>query len=341
MKVALVTSSMPLAPWQNGITRAFVEAGLAAEVVPWEGMQPRSAINARYAVVWLPPAQLFEVEHDLEVVFNLGAGVDRLLANAVVPERLPIVRLVDAGMAVRMAEYVCFAIARATRGLERFGPGGLRDWNASRPRGKPPTVGVLGAGAIGGKIAEAAAMFGYPVRVWSRTPRTFAGMESFAGLEQLDVFLAGSNFLVNALPLTRDTENLLDRARLVEAAGGSTFDQCRARRDDRRRRFARSARRWPSWRRHARRVPRRAASGRPPVLVAPEGNRDAAFVRANPNCSGRNADRRCDRATRARRAGEFAAWLRRPHARVLIRSTAPVRGSSGTRRHERAPAQPN
>jgi glyoxylate/hydroxypyruvate reductase A len=80
MKVTLVTSSMPLAPWQNGITRAFAEAGLTAEVVPWEG-HPRSAIGARYALVWLPPAQLFEVEPDLEVVFNLGAGVDRLLVT--------------------------------------------------------------------------------------------------------------------------------------------------------------------------------------------------------------------------------------------------------------------
>ena len=221
MKVALVTSSMPLAPWQNGITRAFSEAGLVAEVVPWAGGQHSCAIGARYALVWLPSAELFEVEHDLQVVFNLGAGVDRLLANAVVPERLPIVRLVDAGMAVRMAEYVCFAIARATRGLERFGPGGLRDWNASRPRGKPPTVGVLGAGAIGGKIAEAAALFGYPVRVWSRTPRTSAGLQSFAGVDQLDAFLAGSNFLVNALPLTSDTENLLNRARLSKLPEGA------------------------------------------------------------------------------------------------------------------------
>ncbi len=221
MKVALVTSSMPLAPWQHGITRAFTEAGLAAEVIAWEGSDHRSGIGARYALVWLPPSQLFEVERDLKVVFNLGAGVDRLLANAVVPERLPIVRLVDAGMAARMAEYVCFAIARATRGLERFGPGGLRDWNASRPRGKPPTVGVLGTGAIGGKIAEAAALFGYPVRVWSRTPRTLPGMESFAGLEQLDVFLAGSTFLVNALPLTRETENLLDRTRLSKLPDGA------------------------------------------------------------------------------------------------------------------------
>ena len=261
MKVALVTSSMPLAPWQNGITRAFAEAGLAAEVVPWEGRHPRSAIGARYALVWLPPSQLFEVEHDLEVVFNLGAGVDRLLANAVVPERLPIVRLVDAGMAVRMAEYVCFAIARATRGLERFGPGGLRDWNASRPRGKPPTVGVLGAGAIGGKIAEAAAMFGYPVRVWSRTPRTFTGMECFAGLEQLEFSLLDRTFSSthcrsHATPRTCST------ARGCRSCPRERTDQRRARRDDRRRRFARSARRWPSGRRHARRVPRGAASGR-------------------------------------------------------------------------------
>jgi glyoxylate/hydroxypyruvate reductase A len=221
MKIALVTSSMPLVPWQNGIKRAFSEAGLAAEVIAWEGRQHRSAIGARYALVWLPPPELFEVEHDLEVVFNLGAGVDQLLAHAVVPERLPIVRLVDAGMAVRMAEYVCFAVARATRGLERFGPGGLRDWNASRPRGQPPTVGVLGTGAIGGKIAEAAARFGYRVRVWSRTLRSFAGMQSFAGLEQLDAFLAGSNFLVNALPLTRDTANLLNRARLSKLPEGA------------------------------------------------------------------------------------------------------------------------
>ena len=241
--------------------------------------------------VWLPPAELFEVERDLQVVFNLGAGVDRLLANAVVAERLPFVRLVDAGMAVRMAEYVCFAIARATRGLERFGPGGLRDWNASRPRGKPPTVGVLGAGAIGSKIAEAAALFGYPVRVWSRTARTLPGLKSFSGLGQLDSFLAGSNFSVNALPLTHDTENLLDRARLsklpqgahvINVGRGATIVDANCS------------------------LPRQghlggagppsmcsASSSFPtrPVLVAPEGDCDAAFVRAHPRSSRRNADR--------------------------------------------------
>lgn len=221
MKISLATTTMPLGPWQTGLTRAFGEAGIDAELVPWEGVDRRPAVGARYALVWLPPAMLFDVEKDLRVVFNLGAGVDALLARAVVPDDLPIVRLVDAGMAVRMAEYVCFSIARTTRGLERFGPGGLRDWNASRPRGKPPTVGVLGAGAIGGKIAEAAVFFGYPARVWSRSPRALPGIECFAGEARLADFLSGCNFVVNALPLTADTENLLDRTRLSQLPRGA------------------------------------------------------------------------------------------------------------------------
>jgi glyoxylate/hydroxypyruvate reductase A len=221
MKISLATTTMPLGPWQTGLTRAFKEAGIDAELVPWEGAEPRPAIGARYALVWLPPATLFEVERDLRVVFNLGAGVDVLLARHVVPDSLPIVRLVDAGMAVRMAEYVCFDIARATRGLERFGPGGLRDWNAARPRGKPATVGVLGAGAIGAKVAEAAVFFGYPARAWSRTPRMLAGVRCFAGAAQLAEFLSECNFLVNALPLTAETENLLDRQRLSQLPAGA------------------------------------------------------------------------------------------------------------------------
>lgn len=221
MKIALVTTSMAPGPWQTGFARAFAEAGIDAELVTWQGTEPQPACGARYAIVWLPPAEFFEVERELRVVFNLGAGVDALLARQVVPPQLPIVRLVDAGMAARMAEYTAFAIARATRGLERFGPGGLRDWNASRPRGKPPTVGVLGAGAIGTKIAEAAMLFGYPVRVWSRTRHALAGMHCFAGDAEFDEFLSGTNFLVNALPLTPQTENLLDRARLSKLPAGA------------------------------------------------------------------------------------------------------------------------
>src|SRR5437762_13580310 len=173
--------------WRDALARAFDDAGLDVDLQLWNSRP----VGARYAIVWLPPEELFAAETELRAVFNLGAGVDALLARGVVPTELPIVRLVDAGMAVKIAEYVCFAIARITRGLDRFAPPPhcLRDWNASRPRDEVPRVGVLGLGAMGTAILEAVARFGYPVAGWSRSPRRIAGVETFAGASQLDAFL--------------------------------------------------------------------------------------------------------------------------------------------------------
>jgi glyoxylate/hydroxypyruvate reductase len=212
-RIAVALSSMSSEAWIGPLLEACVQAGVEAQFEVFNG-QP---IDARYAVVWLPPVELFTVEPGLRAVFNAGAGVERLLAMPGLPAELPILRLVDAGMAPKMAEYVCFYIARITRGLDRFGGlHALRDWNADRPRGTPPTVGVLGLGAIGTRIAQAAQLFGYPVRGWSRLPRALAGVETFAGAARLGEFLAGTQILVVALPLTEETRNLLDRARLSQ-----------------------------------------------------------------------------------------------------------------------------
>jgi glyoxylate/hydroxypyruvate reductase A len=219
IKIALATGTMSAPGWRDALTHAFAEADLKFDLQIWEG----KSIGARYAIVWLPPAELFATEPELRAVVNLGAGVDALLGRGVVPTSVPIIRLVDAGMAPKIAEYVCFAIARITRGLERFAPPphGLRDWNASRPRGDAPVVGVLGLGAIGLPIVEAVMNFGYPVVGWSRSPRLERNIETFSGRAQFDAFLSRSEVLVNALPLTPQTENLLDRRAFAQMPRGA------------------------------------------------------------------------------------------------------------------------
>ena len=208
MRITLATGTMSSQAWRDALERAFAKAHLDVELQPWSGQ----SIGARYAIVWLPPAELFAAEKELRAVFNLGAGVDALLARGTVPAQLPIVRLVDAGMAPKIAEYACFAIARITRGLDRFAPPphGLRDWNASRPREEVARVGVLGLGAMGSAVIDAAARFGYSVAGWSRRPRKIEGVDTFAGATGLDAFLARTDILVNALPLTAETQDLLD-----------------------------------------------------------------------------------------------------------------------------------
>jgi glyoxylate/hydroxypyruvate reductase A len=218
VRVAVALANMNPEAWIAPLRETCAAAGVAAQFDVFDGRP----LGARYAVVWLPPEELFTVESGLRAVFNVGAGVERLLALPSLPPNLPILRLVDAGMAPKMAEYVCFFVARITRGLDRFGgPQAVRDWNVDRPRGTPPTVGVLGLGAIGAQIARAVAVFGYPVRGWSRTPRRIEGIESFSGAAQLGEFLAGTRILVDALPLTDETRDLLDRTRLSQLPAGA------------------------------------------------------------------------------------------------------------------------
>jgi glyoxylate/hydroxypyruvate reductase A len=59
-----------------------------------------------YAVAWLPPPNVLRGLPNLKVIFSLGAGVDAILADRTLPGTIPIVRVVDADLTMRMSEYV-------------------------------------------------------------------------------------------------------------------------------------------------------------------------------------------------------------------------------------------
>ena len=94
-------------PWLAAIASALSDA----EVWLWtpEGAERQ----ADYAIVWQPPAEVFASQKGLKAVFNIGAGVDGLMALPNLPGNVPIVRLNDAGMASQMAEYVSHALIRS------------------------------------------------------------------------------------------------------------------------------------------------------------------------------------------------------------------------------------
>jgi len=83
------------------------------------------------------------------------------------------------------------------------------------------SVGILGLGVLGQRIASALAQFGFPVRGWSRTAKDLPGMTCFSGDDGLDACLRGSRVLVCVLPLTPDTRNILCRASLAKLPKGA------------------------------------------------------------------------------------------------------------------------
>ncbi len=183
-----------------------------------------NALPADYAVLWQPPAAMLAGRSDLKAIFHLGAGVDALfkLGDAL-PPNVPIFRLEDAGMAIQMAEYVSHAVLRYFRRFDEF-DAQARDgvWKFLPPRKKEHfTIGILGLGVLGCRIAQSLQEYGFPLRGWSRSMKNIPGMDCFAGDASLGEFLSGTQVLVCALPLTDQTRDLLNHTNLATLPQGA------------------------------------------------------------------------------------------------------------------------
>jgi glyoxylate/hydroxypyruvate reductase len=213
MRITVCCTDTKIAPWLEGLRTALP----GAEVEDWRPGAP----PAEHAVVWVPPQQFLDEQPALKGIFNIGAGVDALMKLRLPPQAV-VVRLDDAGMSVQMAEFVCHALIRHFReldGYERDAAAGKWGFRKPRTRADFP-VGVLGLGVLGQRVAQAVAAFDFPVRGWSRSAKDVPGVHCSAGAAQFADFLAGTRVLVNLLPLTPETENILDRDALSRLLPG-------------------------------------------------------------------------------------------------------------------------
>ncbi len=170
----------------------------------------------RYALVWKPEPGYLAGFPNLQVIFSLGAGVDHLTSDPGLPD-LPVVRIVDPDLTMRMTEWVVLQVLFHHR--QQFAYLHLQaerrwlslsQWSAADVR-----VGIMGMGVLGVDSARALKSLGFRVSGWSRSPKEVDGIPCHAGPDGLDAFLAGTDILVALLPLTDDTRGILD-ARLIE-----------------------------------------------------------------------------------------------------------------------------
>lgn len=168
--------------------------------------------QVRYVFVWKPKADAFDGLTGLKAILSLGAGVDALLAHPNLPRDVPVVRFVDDDLSQKMSDYVVAQVTMHHRLFTRY----AADQQARRwaqlypPAATETTVGIMGMGVLGQHAAARLKPLGFDLRSWSRTPKAVAGVEGFAGEGQFDAFLAGTDILVNLLPLTPETRGILN-----------------------------------------------------------------------------------------------------------------------------------
>lgn len=205
------------APWQEAIVRALPHLDFRV----WPDTGDPAAVE--YTLVWKPPPGWHRQFPGLRAILSLGAGVDALFADPDLPTHVPITRMVDAGMGRQMAEYALYGVMHFHRHMPVYTRQQReRRWEPLEPvAARDFDVGVMGLGVLGAQAAALIRAAGYPVSGWSRSPRTLEGVRTYAGAEGLRDFLPSVRVLLNFLPLTPQTQGIIDARLLGQLRPGS------------------------------------------------------------------------------------------------------------------------
>ena len=207
MKTLLVTAPMP-AGYFEGAIRAIDPHIDLIEHRDDIGDAELAQVDA--ALAWRLPSGLVGRMPKLKWVCAVSAGVEKLL----VPElarHVMVSRIVDVEQAEGIAQFVVLMALRHARGLAQYEAQQRdRQWKRQPVAVVRSRVAVLGMGAMGSVVARLLTQVGFEVSGWSRRSEA-----------SLDEVLAANEIVVCALPLTAETEGLLDARAFARMPRGS------------------------------------------------------------------------------------------------------------------------
>lgn len=182
------------------------DPNLEIEVYP-EVKEPE---EVEFVLSWKHPHGVFREYPNLKVIASMGAGIDHIITDPDIPRGVKITRVIDEQLAEDMSVFVLSLCLEHLRNLSFHYCS--KEWDP-KPYKRPEEmqVGIMGLGVLGVAVAEKLIRNKFDVYGWRKQEKDILGIHTFYGDEQLDDFLKNSDILVCLLPLTSETENILDR----------------------------------------------------------------------------------------------------------------------------------
>lgn len=205
MSLAIISPGRNPKVWIDALT--FHNPEISIQVYP----QIDRPEEVEMALLWQHPPGFLSTLPNLKLISSLGAGVDHILSDPTLPADIPIVRIVDEKLTWSMTNYVVMGVLNFHRQITRYQADQKRKvWDMSHPE-IGVKVGVMGVGALGGDVLDKLHYMGFPVFGFGFTEKKDFRHPYFFK-DRLQDFLNEINVLVCLLPLTPDTENILNRS---------------------------------------------------------------------------------------------------------------------------------
>ncbi|MBQ4915154.1 glyoxylate/hydroxypyruvate reductase A [Maribacter sp. MMG018] len=175
------------------------------------------------ALIWKHPKGSLGKYPNLKCIASAGAGVDYIFEDQEAPQNVPITRVVDPFLASDMSEHVLAVILAEIKNFNAYKIQQVsREWNPKNyKRIKDVRVGIMGLGELGSLTALDLEKVGFSVQGWSKTKKNLKNVSTFSGKEGLKPFLNTSQILVCLLPLTPETEGILNKDLFLQLPKGA------------------------------------------------------------------------------------------------------------------------
>ncbi|MDC1447045.1 glyoxylate/hydroxypyruvate reductase A [Candidatus Thioglobus sp.] len=197
--------------WSNGLQKAMPEMDI--KVYPDDG----DLNEVEFAVVWKHPRGILKKYPNLKAILSLGSGVDHIISDPDLPEGLPIIRLVDKKLTHEMCLHALHWVLHFHSDQYLYRSQQLkRQWiQQSSIQTEDRTIGIMGLGNIGRSIGELLVTQSFNVIGWGANQKSsLTDIKYYYGQDQLSDFLGRTNILINVLPLTSDTTNIITKKEL-------------------------------------------------------------------------------------------------------------------------------
>lgn len=203
MSIMIVATNKDIKPW----IESFKAYNPAIDIEIYPNITNKDAIT--FTLVWSKNDINFKEFKNLKCIASMGAGVDHILCNKTIPQDIAITKIVDTQLVNSMWEYLLTAVMNVVTNHYKYIQQQKHTiWNPieSVKSIKNTTITILGLGQLGNTIAQNFTNMNFKVKGYSLTKK-IKDVTTYTTLEES---IQDSDIIINLLPLTKDTRQILN-----------------------------------------------------------------------------------------------------------------------------------
>ncbi|RBW56319.1 glyoxylate/hydroxypyruvate reductase A [Tenacibaculum sp. E3R01] len=207
MSILIIFNNKNPEPWAKKLKQELPNTTI--ETYP----NVKAPANVEFIICWKPEKNILKKFPNVKVIQSVGASIDHIVSSQDINNNIILSRIVDSKLSNDMWEYLISTVLNQIKNLDTYLENkNNKKWEQHNYQTINDTViTILGLGKIGKTVASNFSKIGFKVKGWSTSKKEITNVECFYGKQYLDVLLKNTSFLINILPLTIETENILNK----------------------------------------------------------------------------------------------------------------------------------